>query len=309
MPALSKSTIVAQIFDALPLVDGFKYSTQELEQFLSRSSFKMNTTSKKPSNPNRKVSVYNCYLNSNSDVPIDERRKQWDAIKSDTDSEEYQKYQQMADKINSEKNIPSKLSKEDKKALKDQKAKADKAALQEELKKAKELYEKHSEVTSEVTSELKTDSESDTQVKSDSEQDTQVKTDSESDTQVKSDSEPETIPSDDENSDFDKQLQQIKDDEDQQLDHERVAEDSNDSGIDSDNDEPNKPEYKGKKPDSAVNNYKEWKKHQLGISSDKSLSRFEYDKGKEDDNFNPKEYDDNCLWYNYIENNMTIINS
>ena len=302
MPALSKSTIVAQIFDALPLVDGFKYSTQELEQFLSRSSFKMNTTSKKPSNPNRKVSVYNCYLNSNSDVPIDERRKQWDAIKSDTDSEEYQKYQQMADKINSEKNIPPPLSKEDKKALKDQKAKADKAALQEELKKAKELYEKQSEVPSEVTSELKTDSESDTQVKSDSEQDTELK----------SDSEPETIPSDDENPD--KQLQQIKDDEDQQLDHERVAEDSNDSGIDSDNDsdndeQPDKPEYKGKKPDSAVNNYKEWKKHQLGISPDKSLSRFEYDKGKEDDNFNPKEYDDNCLWYNYIENNMTIINS
>ena len=295
MPALSKSAIVAQIFDALPSVEGFKYSTEELEQFLSRSSFKMNTTSKKPSNTNRKVSVYNCYLNSNSDVPIDERRKQWDAIKSDTDSDEYQKYQQMADKINSEKNIPPKLSKEEKKALKAEKVKADKAALQEELKKAKELYEQNSqittevttEVTSQVTSELNTDSDSKSDSKSDSEPDS--KSDS------KSDSEPETIPSDDE----------------QQHDHERIAEDSNDSGIDSDNDddEPIKPQYKGKKPDSPVNNYKEWKKHQLGISPDKSLSRFEYDKGKEDDNFNPKEYDDNSPWYNYISNNMTIINS
>lgn len=287
MPALSKSAIVAQIFDALPSVEGFKYSTQELEQFLSRSSFKMNTTSKKSPNPNRKVSVYNCYLNSNSDVPIDERRKLWDAIKSDTDSDEYQKYQQMADKINSEKNIPPKLSKEEKKALKAEKVKADKAALQDELKKAKELYEQNSQITTEVTTEIT--SQVTTEVTS------ELKTDSDSNSDSKSDSEPETIPSDDE----------------QQHDHERVAEDSNDSGIDSDNDddEPIKPQYKGKKPDSPVNNYKEWKKHQLGISPDKSLSRFEYDKGKDDDNFNPKEYDDNSPWYNYISNNMTIIHS
>ena len=283
MPALSKSAIVAQIFDALPMVDGFKYSTEELEQFLSSSSFKMSTTSKKPYNPNRKVSVYNCYLNDNSDTPIDERRQEWKSINSDKDSEEYQKYQQIADQINAEKDIPSKLSKEEKKALKDEKNKTDKAALQEELKKAKELYEKHS-THSQVTSE------------------TEVKTE----TELKSDSEPETIPSDDENSDFDKQLEEIKNDEDQEI----VAEDSNDSGLDSDDDNEqslNKPEYKGKKPDSPVNNYKEWKKNQLDISPDKSLSRFEYDKGKEDDNFNPKEYDDTCLWYNYIENNMTIV--
>ena len=118
MPALSKSAIVAQIFDALPLVDGFKYSTQELQQFLERSSFKMSTTSKSSPNPNRKVSVYNCYLNAHSDIPIQQRREQWDAIKSDTNSEQYLKYQQIADDINSSKNIPAKLSKEDKKALK-----------------------------------------------------------------------------------------------------------------------------------------------------------------------------------------------
>ena len=288
MPALSKSAIVAQIFDALPSVEGFKYSTEELEQFLSRSSFKMNTTSKKPSNTNRKVSVYNCYLNSNSDVPIDERRKQWDAIKSDTDSDEYQKYQQMADKINSEKNIPPKLSKEEKKALKAEKVKADKAALQEELKKAKELYEQNSQITTEVTTEVTS------QVTS------ELNTDSDSKSDSKSDSEPDS-----------KSDSKSASDDEQQHDHERIAEDSNDSGIDSDNDddEPIKPQYKGKKPDSPVNNYKEWKKHQLGISPDKSLSRFEYDKGKDDDNFNPKEYDDNSPWYNYISNNMTIINS
>ena len=67
-----------------------------------------------------------------------------------------------------------------------------------------------------------------------------------------------------------------------------------------------KPKFTGKNPDSATNNYKEWKKNQLGVDSSKSLSRVEYEKGKQDDNFNPKEYDDTCPWYNYIQDNMTV---
>ena len=299
MPALSKSAIVAQIFDALPLVDGFKYSTQELQEFLQRSSFKMSTTSKSSPNPNRKVSVYNCYLNANPDIPIQHRREYWDKIKSDTNSDEYQEYQQMADKINSEKNIPSKLSKEDKKALKIQKAKDEKAALQIELQKAKELYnsstnEVHTEVPTEVPQEVPQE----------------VSSEVSSEVESTPDSEPETI-SDDDHSDFDKQLQQIKNDEEQQ-DNERIDEPTDDSGIDSDDDDAqqnSKPEYTGKKPDSSTNNYKEWKKNQMNIPADKSLSRFEYEKGKEEDNFNSKVYDNTLPWFEYITNNMTIIHS
>ena len=305
MPALSKSTIVAQIFDALPLVDGFKYSTQELQEFLLRSSFKMSTTSKSSPDPNRKVSVYNCYLNANPDIPIQTRREQWDAIKSDTNSDEYLKYQQIADDLNSSKNIPSKLSKEDKKALKTQKAKDEKAALQIELQKAKELYNSS---TTEVPNQVPTEVPNEVPTEVPNEVPTEVSSEVES----TPDSEPETI-SDDDISDFDKQLQQIKNDEEQQ-DNERIDEPTDDSGIDSDDDDDDhqqnsKPEYTGKKPDSSTNNYKEWKKNQMNIPADKSLSRFEYEKGKEEDNFNSKVYDNTLPWFEYITNNMTIIHS
>ena len=306
MPALSKSTIVAQIFDALPLVDGFKYSTQELQEFLQRSSFKMSTTSKSSPNPNRKVSVYNCYLNANPDIPIQHRREYWDKIKSDTNSDEYLMYQQMADKINSEKNIPSKLSKEDKKALKIQKAKDEKAALQIELQKAKELYNSSTnEVPNEVPQEVPQEVPTEVPQEVPTEVPQEVPQEVSSDVESTPDSEPETI-SDDDHSDFDKQLQQIKNDEEQQ-DNERIDEPTDDS--DDDDELNSKPQYTGKKPDSSTNNYKEWKKNQMNIPADKSLSRFEYEKGKEEDNFNSKVYDDSLPWYNYIANNMTIIHS
>ena len=299
MPALSKSTIVEQIFDALPLVEGFKYSKEELELFLSQSSFKISTNSKSSPDPNRKVSVYNCYLNANSQLTIKERREQWKVLSSDTDSHEYLQYQQIADDINSSKNIPSKLSKEDKKTLKAQKTKDEKTALQLELKKAKELYNNSTSSGSSHESEHESEPES------------EHESEHESAPESAPESEPETI-SDDDNSDFDKQLQQIKNEEEQQ-DNEKIDELSDDSGIDSEDDnEQNtsiKPQYTGKKPDSSTNNYKEWKKNQMNIPTDKSLSRFDYEKGKEEDNFNSKIYDDSVQWFEYITNNMTIINS
>ena len=215
----------------------------------------MSTTSKSSPNPNRKVSVYNCYLNAHSDIPIQQRREQWDAIKSDTNSEQYLKYQQIADDINSSKNIPAKLSKEDKKTLKIQKAKDEKAALQIELQKSKELYNSSqlprssTEVPQEVPQEVPT------------EVPTEVHTEVSSEVESTPDSEPETISDDDDHSDFDKQLQQIKNDE-EQYDNERIDEPTDDSGVDSDDEQEQntKPQYTGKKPDSSTNNYKEWKK-------------------------------------------------
>jgi hypothetical protein len=319
MPALSKSTIVEQIFDALPLVEGFKYSKEELELFLSQSSFKISTNSKSSPDPNRKVSVYNCYLNANSQLTIKERREQWKVLSSDTDSNEYLQYQQIADDINSSKNIPSKLSKEDKKTLKAQKTKDEKTALQLELKKAKELYNNstssgsshESEHESEPESEHESEPESEHESEHESALESEHESEHESAPESAPESEPETI-SDDDNSDFDKQLQQIKNEEEQQ-DNEKIDELSDDSGIDSEDDnEQNtsiKPQYTGKKPDSSTNNYKEWKKNQMNIPTDKSLSRFDYEKGKEEDNFNSKIYDDSVQWFEYITNNMTIINS
>ena len=111
MPALSKATIVAQVFEAFSQVEGFQYSVEELNEFLSQSSFKMTSASQKKTSSDRKVSVYNCYLNDNKDTPIDERREDWKNISSDKESELYLKYQKMADDINASKNLPTKEEK------------------------------------------------------------------------------------------------------------------------------------------------------------------------------------------------------
>jgi len=270
MPALSKATIVAQVFEAFAQIEGFQYSVEELNEFLSQSSFKMTSASQNKTSSDRKVSAYNCYLNDNKDTPIDERRTEWKNISSDKESELYLKYQKMADDINASKNLPTK---EEKKTKKLDKAKSDKAALQkqiEDLKKQVQNQTKSSEPKPEPEPEAESEKESEKEAESE------------------------------------KELE-VNSDVEEQHDNERVDEPTDDSGVDSDEEEEKfKPKFTGKNPDSATNNYKEWKKNQLGIDSSKSLSRPEYEKGKQDDNFNPKEYDDTCPWYNYIQDNMTV---
>ena len=289
MPALSKATIVAQVFEAFSQVEGFQYSVEELNEFLSQSSFKMTSASQKKTSSDRKVSVYNCYLNDNKDTPIDERREDWKNISSDKESELYLKYQKMADDINASKNLPTK---EEKKTKKLDKAKSDKAALQkqiEDLKKQVQNQTKSPESEPESEPEPEQESEQESEPESKPESKPEPEQESESEQESKSESE-------------------VNSDVEEQHDNERIDEPTDDSGIDSDEEEEVKfkPKFTGKNPDSATNNYKEWKKNQLGIDSSKSLSRFEYEKGKQEDNFNPKEYDDTCPWYNYIQDNMTV---
>tara|TARA_Y100001958_G_C21207939_1_gene533886 strand:+ start:841 stop:1461 length:621 start_codon:yes stop_codon:yes gene_type:complete len=62
-----------------------------------------------------------------------------------------------------------------------------------------------------------------------------------------------------------------------------------------------KPMFLGKKIDSPVNNYKEWKKAQLG--QDTPISRDELKKYKDEDDFNDKSME-GMEWDNYIRDNM-----
>lgn len=68
----------------------------------------------------------------------------------------------------------------------------------------------------------------------------------------------------------------------------------------------NKPIFVGKKIDSPTNNYKEWKKAQLGIPPESSIPRADYNKYKEADNFDQKNMD-GMDWDNYIRDNMAFV--
>lgn len=70
-----------------------------------------------------------------------------------------------------------------------------------------------------------------------------------------------------------------------------------------DTEDEGKPMFLGKKIDSIVNNYKEWKKTQLGQDQNSTISRDDLKKYKEEDDFNDKTMD-GMEWDNYIRDNM-----
>ena len=65
-----------------------------------------------------------------------------------------------------------------------------------------------------------------------------------------------------------------------------------------------KSNFAGSKPDSVVNCYKEWKKSELGLSPNDTISRDDL-KYKEDDEFDSKSMEGRD-WDNYIRNNMAF---
>ena len=68
----------------------------------------------------------------------------------------------------------------------------------------------------------------------------------------------------------------------------------------------NKQRFKGKLPNSAINNYKEWKKKQLNIDSSQAISRTKFAQVCKEDNFDKDIYNDKCPWFEYIKHNMIV---
>jgi len=68
----------------------------------------------------------------------------------------------------------------------------------------------------------------------------------------------------------------------------------------------NKPRFKGKLPNSAINNYKEWKKKQLNIDSSQAISRTKFAQVCKEDNFDKDIYNNKCPWFEYIKHNMIV---
>lgn len=64
-----------------------------------------------------------------------------------------------------------------------------------------------------------------------------------------------------------------------------------------------KPVFLGKKPHTPFNNYKQWKKNQLGLPHSYPIWMNQW---KLEDGFNPKIYNESLPWFNYIQINMTV---
>ena len=269
MPGLSKIAIKDQIFQALVNVPDFDLTIEQLEQFLLQSSFQVSHSTKN-SDSNRKTSAYRCFL-SEATGTGQEKRDQWKIISSDKQSELFLLYQSKADAINASKNLPSK---EDIKAQKSAKTLQDKINLQQqidELKKQNLLLKSQ-------------DSDSN------SEQEQQHEPEPEQELEQEQEQQPEL------------ELEQ-------ELEQEPDIEQDSDSEPDSDSEDdsnPPKPQYTGKKPETPLNNYKEWKKHTLGLPHSSSIKKSDMDSYKIHDNFDSKTYDDSLPWFQFIQLNMTV---
>ena len=66
-----------------------------------------------------------------------------------------------------------------------------------------------------------------------------------------------------------------------------------------------KPIFSGSKPDSIVNCYKEWKKAELGLAPNDTISREDLKNYKEQDEFDSKNMEGRD-WENYIRENMAF---
>tara|TARA_B100001175_G_C19470988_1_gene621722 strand:+ start:935 stop:1546 length:612 start_codon:yes stop_codon:yes gene_type:complete len=72
------------------------------------------------------------------------------------------------------------------------------------------------------------------------------------------------------------------------------------------NNKENKPTFKGKMPNSAINNFKEYLKNKLNIDSSKAIPRQQFNELCTEYNFNKDNYNKSHAWYEYIKNNMII---
>ena len=86
--------------------------------------------------------------------------------------------------------------------------------------------------------------------------------------------------------------------------NDQVEEDDENDQVEEDDENSNKPVFK--KKITIMNQYKEWKKNELGIDVEKSISTSDFKDYKIEDQFDPDDYDESKLWFEYIQNNMNF---
>ena len=343
MPALSKQTIVTQLVESLVLLKDFPIqSIDEFNDFIAKSTFKFNKP-KNPSSSTRKTSPYHCFLKHNKGTDtIQNLREQWTTIKSDESSSDYLYYLNIAQQINLTKTSPQALQSSSNLLSTSQQqptlqphvephvqpdlephVESDlEPTLEEQLNDSdvephvESDLEPHveSDVEPHVESDLEPNMEptleeqlNDSDVEPDVEPDLEptleeqlndsdlepdVKSDVKSD--VESNVEPDVEP--DVKSDMEPTLEEQLNDSDMEPDDDLLNQLQEDSNV-------SKPVYTGKKPETALNNYKEWKKNQLGLSPEQSIKRNDLNDYKITDNYDSTSYNDSP-WFEYIINNM-----
>lgn len=270
MGAPSRETTINQLVEALSSVKGFPLTEEELKEWITKTD----VFSKTKQTKNRATSAHEIWKGDNKGT---KPTQSWTDFKKEN-PEAIEELQLRADKINEDRNLPSKA---EAKAQKVKKNAEEKELLKQELLKIKNA-------TKEISS--KTESSPESSPKSSSPEPDFDKIDQNGDGVISRE-------------EYEKFIETTEthtsDTEDKEEQEEQENEDEIIENI------PEKPKFTGKNPDTALNNFKQWKLNKLGKPPNQSIPREELKDYQEEDGFDKNIYDESCDWFEYIKNNMS----
>ena len=326
MGPVSIATLATQLFENLSQIEDFKYNLDELQEFYSH-------TKKSKPTPKSRLSSYQAFRSAHKGVDKDELPK-WEDIKKNP--EELAKYKSIAETANNERGFSDEDSKISKKKKSDDRKNALRAAITSAQKKNKQSEEQPEEVSEEQpeeVSEEQPEKVSEEQPEEVSEE--QPEKVSEEQPEEVSEEQPEEVSEEqpDEQSDEDvfsrlslsdteeENTKSVKDTIFDNIDEngdgvisreefEKFTENSKSDNEDEEDENEitnaDKPEYTGKSPHTALSNFKQWVLQKKGLEFNITVKKADMDEYKKEYNCDPKKYDAECPWFEFIKHNMRI---
>jgi len=284
MGPIAFDTLTAKLFESLADVEGFSYTSDELNSLYDT------VKPTKKGSKKMKTSAYKMFQAEYAGTPQADKPI-WKDIKEDPDK--FQVYFERASKKNEELGFSS----DDDKILKKQKTKNKNDALKAAIAATKK--QKNEEKTEPETSENSSSEPDEVSISPVQEANT------------------DTFDSIDKNNDgvisreeFENYIDKSSNDSLERIrsnledtnssEDEVVTEDENDTDTSS------LPLFEGKSPKTALNNFKQWVLKQKSLEFNSTIKRDDMNSYKEEYGFDKDKYDDSCEWFEFIQNNMRI---
>jgi hypothetical protein len=271
MGPMSFDTLTTKLFEALSDIEDFSYSTQELRDYYDTVK-----PDKKNNKKQMKTSAYKMFLSENAGK-LD--KPNWKDIKDDPD--QFQIYATLATKKNEELGFsPDQNPQEAKKLKTKNKNLALKAAIAAE--KQKKIPITPTLIPNDTISQIEHISPPDSPISN-----------SESPTPFdKIDINADGVISREE---YDTFIENTSIPENTSIQEESIPVDNS-----------TLPLFEGKAPKTPLNNFKQWVLKQKNLEFNSKISRDDMTTFKEEYNFDKDKYDEQCQWFEFIQNNMRI---
>ena len=304
MPAIKKMQVKDALFQALVESSDGTLTFEYLNETLSNSSIskEYSGTSVKSESVPRRVSAFRMFQKHFKDTDSDDKPKWEDYKKSNPDM--VKQFQEEADAENKANGLSPDAIKSQKK-LKKQQTKED------IINKTKKLEEQLKQLTLDKERIIREEEVKDSPGVSMEVNVSPVKTDTSDEIFDKMDKNGDGVVSREEFNIFNEKKNDTKSENDEvksetdevKSETDEVKSETDEKPIVVDED---KPKFHGKNPNTALTNFKEFCKNELGLDSKSSIPTDDLKELKDKYSFNTRQKDPDAPWVNYIKNNMII---